>query len=99
MENHVETIVMGDLNIHHRKWLPFSNAHTPGGRALQHICEDASLQQLVRAPTRKEYLLNLILCELEALSNVEVLAPIAGHSLVQMVVDIKYQHRFESGNR
>ena len=42
----------------------------------------------MRAPTRKEYLLDLILSDLAALSNVEVLAPIADHSLVQMVVDI-----------
>ena len=42
----------------------------------------------MRAPTHKEYLLDLILSDLEALSNVEVLAPIADHSLVQMVVDI-----------
>ena len=88
VENHVGTIVMGDLNIHHRKWLRFSNANTPSGRALQQICDDASLQQLVRAPTRKEYLLDLILSDLEALLNVEVLAPIADHSLVLMVVDI-----------
>ena len=33
VENHVGTIVMGDLNIHHRKWLRFSNANTPSGRA------------------------------------------------------------------
>ena len=83
---------MGDLNIHHRKWLRFSNSNSPGGRALQQICEDASLQQMVRALTRKEYLLDLILSDLEALSSVEVLAPIADHSLVQMVFD---QHRFE----
>ena len=81
VENHVGTIVMGDLNIQHRKWLRFLNANTPGGRALQQICEDASLQQLVKAPTRKEYLLDLILSDLEALSSVEVLAAIADHSL------------------
>ena len=50
--------------------------------------EDANLQQLVRAQARKEYLLDLILSDLEALSNVEVLSPIADDSLVQMVIDI-----------
>ena len=88
MEDHVGTIVTGDLNIHHRKWLRFSNANTAAGRMLQQICEHANLCQLVNAPTRKEYLLDLVITDLVTLMHVDVSAPIADHSMVSMVMDI-----------
>ena len=33
-------IVLGELNIHHRNWLIYSNANTAEGNALQEICND-----------------------------------------------------------
>ena len=44
--------------------------------------------QLVNAPTRKEYLLDLVITDLVTLMHVDVLAPIADHSMVSMVMDI-----------
>ena len=40
-------IVMGDCNIHHKRWLRFSNANTLEGSTLKEICDDFSLQQIV----------------------------------------------------
>ena len=36
----IGTIVAGDMNIHHSKWLRFSNANTPQGALLKDICDD-----------------------------------------------------------
>ena len=59
-------IVLGDLNIHHRQWLYFSNADTPEGELLKDICDDHDLRQLVDKPTRGNYLLDLCLTNLES---------------------------------
>jgi len=54
----------GDLNIHHKKWLKFSNADTPVGADLKTFCDSYNLSQLVREPTRNEYLLDLVLTDI-----------------------------------
>ena len=43
-------ILMGDMNIHHQKWLRFSNANTAEGYALKSICDDYAMKQLVDQP-------------------------------------------------
>ena len=68
-------IVLGDFNIHHRRWLRHSNANTPQGEVLQAMCQEYSLQQLVSEPTRGEYLLDLVLSDLPC--NVKVMPMVA----------------------
>ena len=74
-------IVVGDLNVHSRKWLRHSSHESPEGQALQSVCEAEGLRQVVRAPTRGEHLLDLVLSDIDDV-EVEVLAPIADHRLV-----------------
>ena len=77
-EEVIGIIVMGDCNVHHRKWLRFSNNNTPEGELLHRICDDHGLRQCICVPTRGDYLLDLILTDLEHCKS-EVIAPIADH--------------------
>ena len=54
-----KVVVAGDLNIHHERWLQFSNANTAEGERLWSICQSCSLKQCVYEPTRNDYLLDL----------------------------------------
>ena len=52
-------VIAGDLNIHHKKWLRYSNANTEVGADLKTFCDFHGLRQIVQEPTRGEYLLDL----------------------------------------
>ena len=71
-------IIMGDCNVHHRKWLRHSNANSSEGDLLHRIRDDLGLKQCVKSPTRGDYLLDLVLCDMEH-CKAEVVAPIADH--------------------
>ena len=65
---HVHSVILCvDLNIHHSIWLKYSSSNTAAGRYLQEVCQNHGLKQLVQGPTRGEYLLDLILSDLEKL--------------------------------
>ena len=72
------TIMLGDLNIHHKKWLRHSSENTPEGYALRDFCDTVGLQQMVKQPTRGEYLLDLLLSDLED-TKCKVVSNIADH--------------------
>ena len=44
--------IAGDLNIHHIKWLRFSNENSSIGQQLQDFCHYYGLAELIRGPTR-----------------------------------------------
>ena len=66
----VGTIVIGDLNVHSRRWLTHSAGESAEGKYLQEVCVTAGLQQLVREPTREcmetnnKYLLDLVMTDM-----------------------------------
>ena len=74
-------IMIGDLNIHHKKWLRFSNADTTMGTELKTFCDFHGFFQIVRAPTRKEYLLDLAITDIPK-ATASVLPCIADHSAI-----------------
>jgi hypothetical protein len=55
------TIIVGDLNVHQRKWLRHSVRNSLEGALLQDTCNTLGLSQLVRDPTREDNLLDLVL--------------------------------------
>jgi len=77
------TLVIGDMNVHHERWLVFSNGTSAEGRALRNEATEHGLKQHVKAPTRHEYLLDLCLSDMQ---NVQcsVLPKIADHSIVEV---------------
>ena len=62
------TIVVGDLNCHHKDWLLYSHSVTPEGRALYNSCVTFGLEEKVKAPTRGDYLLDLVLTDVDCVS-------------------------------
>ena len=82
------TIIAGDLNVHHRKWLRFSNANTAVGEDLKRVCDYFGLWQAVKEPTRNEYLLDLVLLDLVG-SKYSVIPRIADHKGVLIKMPCK----------
>jgi len=70
--------IAGDLNVHHKRWLRFSNDNTQVGADLRTFCEFHGMTQLVREPTRKDYLLDLALTDIHK-SSAAVLPHLADH--------------------
>jgi len=72
-------LLVGDMNVHHQKWLRHSNSNTPEGAALKDICDDFAMKQCVRDPTRGDYLLDLVCTDLDG-CKCKVLPKIADHN-------------------
>ena len=85
----IGVLLLGDMNIHHRKWLVHSAWNTAEGEALQDMCARQGLQQLVRGPTREEHLLDLVISDLGNLVSVTVCPKLADHSVVVAKLAIK----------
>ena len=77
----VGCLVLGDLNIHHQRWLRYSNANTREGDRLRSICQLFDLKQLVDQPTRENYLLDLCLTDIDR-SKVKRETAIADHPAI-----------------
>ena len=84
----VGVIVLGDLNIHHARWLKHSNANTTLGERLWNACLDMGLKQLVKQPTRKEYLLDLVISDVCELIDVKVLPELTDHRIVCVSLEV-----------
>ena len=57
--------VAGDLNIHHKKLLKYSNANTETGTQLKAVFDHFGMWQAVHEPTRNEYLLDLVRTDIQ----------------------------------
>ena len=71
-------VVAGDLNFHSKDWLRFSNANTPEADIMREICEEYSLREWVKQPTRGDCFLELCLSDCEHVAC-KLGAPIAAH--------------------
>ena len=76
-------LLVGDLNIHHKRWLRFSNDNSQVGAAMKTLCDFHGMSQLVREPTRNDYLLDLAICDIPG-AEAKVLSKIADHQAVRI---------------
>ena len=53
-------IILGDLNVHHIRWLRHSNGTSREGILLKSVCDDFELKQLINEPTREGYFIRLV---------------------------------------
>ena len=66
----VGVIIIGDVNVHSRRWLTHSSGESVEGKYLQEVCVPAGWQQMVREPirecmeTKNRYLLDLVMTDL-----------------------------------
>ena len=87
VENHVATIIIGDLNVHHTRWLRHSSAVSVEGTSMLRFCLARGLKQQVKQPTRELYLLDLVISDLVA-TNIEILPRISDHNMVLAEFDL-----------
>ena len=59
----VGVFVLGDLNVHSIRWLTHSARESIEGRQLRDTSDRLGLKQIVKEPTRGEYLLDLVLTD------------------------------------
>ena len=76
-------VIIGDLNIHHKRWLIHSSENTAIGAELKIFCDFHGLFQVVREPTRNDYLLDLAITDITG-SSATVLPKIADHKSVRL---------------
>ena len=85
----VGVVLLGDFNVHQESWLKFSSGNSPEGWQLQKFCIEQGLTEHVKAPTRGDNLLDLVLSDLGNSLKIEVLPEInqGDHSLVLVHFD------------
>jgi hypothetical protein len=76
-----EIIMAGDSNIHPKFWLQYSRENIPKGRRLKEICDCYGIKQMVKGPTRGDYLLDLV-CSSHSDLKVRIGPKIADHATV-----------------
>ena len=84
----IGSLVVGDVNIWHKKWLKHSPADTLEGERLHNICKVHGLKQLVSEPTRGPNLLDLALCSLSGAISASVVPAVADHKGVLVTTSL-----------
>jgi len=91
-------VIAGDINIHHKKWLRYSNANTEIGTDLKTFCDFHGLRQIVREPTRGDYLLDLACTDI--VNSTAIVSPsISDHRgvLIKLPMPEVLENGFERG--
>ena len=96
--NAVGCVLLGDLNIHHRKWLKYSNRNSLEGQELCAVCKELGLTQLVHEPTREDHLLDLVFSSFSG-AKAGVLPLIADHKLVTATLKLSVPSQVEAGRK
>ncbi|GMT09751.1 hypothetical protein PFISCL1PPCAC_1048, partial [Pristionchus fissidentatus] len=87
------TVITGDFNLPDIDWPLFKENVTPASQLLVDLCQSIKLAQLVKDPTRKGNILDLVLCNSPGLiSNTEVGNPfdISDHQTVQFQLSLSH---------
>ena len=85
----VGTIVVGDLNVHHKHWLKRSVSVSVEGSLLYRFCCDNGFRQLVKEQTHEDgNILDLVLTDLSELERVEILPRISDHNVVRCFANL-----------
>ena len=88
--NAVATILAGDVNVHHVRWLRHSSHNSVEGTTLMRFCLDNGLRQWVKRPTREDNLLDLVISDIEP-NKVDILPKISDHNMVMATFNVGVQ--------
>ena len=80
--------LLGDINIHHRRYLRHSDRNTQEGEILFDIMADFSIVETLKGPTRGSYLLDLVLTNAPHLVSNSIVQKFADHSCVVSKIEI-----------
>ena len=83
-----DCVLLGDLNIHHRKWLKYSNRNRM----------ELGMTQLVHEPTRGDHLLDLVLSSFSGVKS-GVLSMIADHKPVTATLKLSVPSHVVAGRK
>ena len=72
------TIILGDINVHHLRWLRYSSRNSAEGDEMRTFCLQHGFRQLVKEPTRGPNLLDLLITDIDDV-KCTVLPAIADH--------------------
>ena len=77
------------MNVHQIRWLCHSRENTPEGYRLQEFCGQYDFREYVRTPTRNQYLLDLILTDVENHITSFTLTEISDHLCTAISFSLK----------
>jgi hypothetical protein len=77
----IGTIAVGDINVHSCRWLRYSSGESAEGTALELVSRDLGAKQVVKSPTRGDYLLDLVISDIEGV-RAEVVPGVSDHDIV-----------------
>ena len=87
--DHRRTIIIGHLNIHHERWLKYSNGVSPEGSKLFSFCCESGFHECVKKPTRENHLLDLVLTDIDAtIIKTNIHPRIADHELIEITLQL-----------
>ena len=78
----IYTVLVGDFNVHEASWLHYSDGSSKEGQALQAFSNISGLVEKVGAPTRGDYLLDLVLSDMGSDLKCKVVAGVSDHDAV-----------------
>lgn len=81
------TLLLGDLNLHSQRWLRHSARNSVEGETMRDLCSKRGLRQIIRGPTRGDYLLDLGITDIESASG-SISTKIADHSIVTVRLNL-----------
>ena len=86
---YIGTVVVGDLDVHHKHWLEFyANVSVEVTRLLR-FCEANGFRELVKEPTHEAgHLLDLGLTDMAEIERARVLPRVADHNIVRFVMNL-----------
>ena len=88
MTEHIGILIVGDLNVHHSSWLRSITPTDTPGIQLHNFASTNGLTQCVSGTTRDINLLDLVLTDLDAFTQCEILPRISDHNMVLLRLDI-----------
>ena len=83
----VGTIIIGDINVHSKRWLRYSKSNSAEGELLRLYCNELGLRQIVKEPTRYDNLLDLVFTDMSDIIS-EVGPRVADHNYVVATTDV-----------
>ena len=86
----VGVAIIGDMNVHQKSWLKFSDGDSPEGRLLQDICATEGLGQIVKEPTRNDNLLDIVATDVPS-ATATVGGKIQDHRYVLLKLNLSVQ--------
>ena len=87
--DYVGAVLLGDFNVHQRRWLRFSNGNTALGERVQNFASKHGLKQCVKSATHVDgNLLDLVLSSLPFATTCSITPRIADHNGVLTEINV-----------